>query len=117
MRRLVVAFLVAGCATTPAPWKDRPGGLTRADIMETILRSKEALSECAERQHAERPGTSGKLLMTWTILTSGKTSNIVVSSAALEGTPIATCVSTVLESMEFPKHELQGTPITFPFKF
>lgn len=100
-----------------------PGGtsvkdsLGQSDIMEVVLASKGALAKCAEQQRAKDPGTSGKLVMRWTIQTSGKTSNVGVVSEEFKGTHMATCVGGVIKGWQFPKHKQQGEPVTFPFKF
>lgn len=104
----------------PAPGAsggDVKESLGQSDIMEVVLNNKAALGKCVEQQRAKDPGTSGKLLMNWTILTSGKTSNVKVASEEFKGTPIAGCVGGLIKGMTFPKHKKQGDPITFPFKF
>lgn len=100
-----------------------PGGtsvkdsLGQSDIMEVVLASKSALAKCAEQQRAKDPGTSGKLVMRWTIQTSGKTSNVGVVSEEFKGTHMATCVGGIIKGWQFPRHKQQGEPVTFPFKF
>ncbi|PZR17448.1 MAG: gliding motility protein [Archangium gephyra] len=91
--------------------------LAQSDIMEVVLSNKSALANCVSQQKAKDPGTSGKLLMRWTIQTSGKTSNVGVASDEFKGTFIATCVGGLIKGWTFPKHKKQGEPITFPFKF
>ncbi|MDP3157989.1 MAG: adventurous gliding motility protein GltJ [Archangium sp.] len=91
--------------------------LETSDVMEVVLANKGALGECVKQQRAKDPGTSGKLLMKWTIQTSGKTSNVSVASDEFKGTPIAGCVGNLIKGMTFPRHKKQGDPITFPFKF
>ena len=60
---------------------------------------------------------SGKLVMKWTIQTSGRTSNVSVVTDEFKGTYMATCVGGVIKGMSFPKHKKQGEPVQFPFKF
>ena len=91
--------------------------LGQGDIMEVVLNNKAALGKCVEQQRKADPGTSGKLLMKWTIQTSGKTSNVSVASDEFKGTVIANCVGGLIKGMQFPKSKKQGEPITFPFKF
>lgn len=91
--------------------------LETSDVMEVVLANKGALGECVKQQRAKDPGTSGKLLMKWTIQASGKTSNVSVASEEFKGTPIAGCVGNLIKGMTFPRHKKQGDPITFPFKF
>jgi len=104
----------------PAPGgsaADVKNSLEQGDIMEVVLANKGALGKCVEEQRKKDPGTSGKLLMKWTIQTSGKTSNVGVVSEEFKGTPIAGCVGALIKGMQFPRHKVQGEPITFPFKF
>ncbi len=104
----------------PAPGAsaaDVKDSLSQADVMEVVLSNKSALANCVSQQKAKDPGTSGKLLMRWTIQTSGKTSNVGVASDEFKGTYIATCVGGLIKGWTFPKHKKQGEPITFPFKF
>ncbi len=91
--------------------------LETSDVMEVVLANKGALGECVKQQRAKDPGTSGKLLMKWTIQSSGKTSNVSVASEEFKGTVIAGCVGNLIKAMTFPRHKKQGDPITFPFKF
>ena len=91
--------------------------LGNSDVMEVVLANKGALGKCVEEQRKKDPGTSGKLLMRWTIQTSGKTSRVEVASEEFKGTPIANCVGALIKGMVFPKHQKQGDPIQFPFKF
>ncbi len=124
----------AAAKSEPAPEKKgsgggyippAPGGATvevkdslgQSDIMEVVLANKGALGKCVEQQRAKDPGTSGKLLMKWTIQTSGKTSNVSVASEEFKGTVIAGCVGNLIKTMTFPRHKKQGEAITFPFKF
>lgn len=91
--------------------------LGSSDIMEVVLANKSALAKCAETQRQKDPGTSGKLVMRWTIQTSGRTSNVGVVSDEFKGTYMASCVGGLIKSWQFPKHKQQGEPVTFPFKF
>ncbi|MEW6432475.1 MAG: adventurous gliding motility protein GltJ [Myxococcota bacterium] len=91
--------------------------LGSSDIMEVVLANKAALTKCAETQRQKDPGTSGKLVMRWTIQTSGRTSNVGVVSEEFKGTYMASCVGGLIKSWQFPKHKQQGEPVTFPFKF
>lgn len=104
----------------PAPGGSGGGvkeSLGQSDIMEVVLANKGALSNCVQQQKAKDPSLSGKLLMKWTIQTSGRTSGVSVVSDEFKGTVMANCVGSLIKGMTFPKHKKQGEPITFPFKF
>lgn len=127
------AYGGGGNPTNPSPREKKPTGyipptpgsaggdvkesLGQSDIMEVVLANKASLGRCVEQQRAKDPGTSGKLLMKWTILTNGRTANISVASEEFKGTPISSCIGALIKSWVFPKHKKQGDPITFPFKF
>ena len=57
------------------------------------------------------------MMMWWTIQTSGKTSNVGVASDEFKGTYIAGCIGGLIKGWAFPRHKVQGEPVTFPFKF
>ena len=91
--------------------------LGQSDIMEVVLKNKSGLGACVALQRKLDPTTSGKLLMRWIILTSGRTSNVEVVSLEFKGTAIARCIGELIKGMQFPESKKQGEAITFPFKF
>lgn len=104
----------------PAPGSasnDVKESLGQADVFEVVSSNKPALAKCVEEQRKKEPGVSGKLVMKWTIQTSGKTSNVSVQSEEFKATYMAGCVGGLIKSWTFPKHKVQGDPIVFPFKF
>jgi Ca-activated chloride channel homolog len=104
----------------PAPggaYSEVKDSLGQSDIMEVVLANKVALGKCVELHRKLDPTTSGKLLMKWTILTSGRTANISVASPEFRDTPIARCLAGLIRDWQFPRHKTQGAPTTFPFKF
>lgn len=108
---------------TPVYIPPAPGGtsvkdsLSQSDIFEVVVAHKAELTRCAEQQRAKDPSTSGKLVMRWTIQTSGRTSNVGVVTEEFKGTHMASCVGAAIKSWQFPKHKQQGDPVSFPFKF
>jgi predicted Zn finger-like uncharacterized protein len=101
-----------------------PGGagevkesLGQGEIMEVVLANRPALLRCGEEQRKREPGTSGKLVMKWVILTSGKVSNVNVVTEEFKGSYMAQCVGALIKSMVFPRHKQPHEPVEFPFKF
>jgi hypothetical protein len=92
-----------------------PGGgdvketLTDQDVMQVVLKNKASLAGCKEG------GVSGRLVMQWTVLTSGKTTGVTVVSEEFKGTSVAKCLTGVIRGWTFPKHRTQREPIKFPF--
>jgi len=91
--------------------------LGTSDVMQVVLSNKPRIVECVQQQKAKQPGLSGKLVMKWTILPSGKTSGVSVQSDELRSTYMASCISALIKGMSFPRHRVQGEPIVFPFTF
>ena len=103
----------------PAPGSggDIKDELATSDIFEVVVANKPAIAKCAEDQHKKDPGSSGKLVMKWTVQTNGRTSAISVASEELKGSYIANCIGGLVKTWTFPRHKKQGEPIVFPFKF
>lgn len=96
---------------------DLKDALESSDIMETVVANKSGLQRCAEEQKKREGGSSGKIVMKWTIETSGSVKNVSVVTEELKGSYMASCMSTLIKGMKFPRHKKQGEPVQFPFKF
>ena len=102
----------------PAPGgANLPERLNQSDIMSVVVANKGAIINCVNEQKKRSPGMSGKLVMRWTIQTSGKTTGISAQSAEFKSTYMATCLSGLIRGWTFPRHRIQGEPINFPFTF
>ncbi len=94
-----------------------PETLGQSDIMQVVLNNKPAIVRCVNEQRKKDPSLSGKLVMRWTIQTSGRTSGISVQTDEFKSTYMASCVTGLIKSWSFPRHQRQGDPINFPFTF
>ncbi|RKH64629.1 DUF4339 domain-containing protein [Corallococcus interemptor] len=99
-----------------------PGGgtldrLQQSDIMQVVLNNKPAIVKCVNEQKQKDPSLSGKLVMRWTVQTSGKTTNVSCRTDEFRSSYMATCITGLIKSWSFPKHQKQGEPIDFPFTF
>jgi hypothetical protein len=101
----------------PGAGSDVKDSLGQSDILEVVVANKAGLARCAEDQRLKEPGTSGRLVMRWQILTSGKVSQVTVVSEEFRSTSMASCVGKLIKGLTFPRHRQQGEPVTFPFKF
>ncbi|MGC4119865.1 MAG: AgmX/PglI C-terminal domain-containing protein [Myxococcales bacterium] len=126
--------LIQGCATTPARYgapecDDARGNgkkkcVSQKDVMTVVVAHKAGVKECVDRHKAEHPLSMGTMIMRWTILTSGETSDISVvkdaPASSVEGprpSPFGECLADWIATLKFPAHEVQGEPVTFPVKF
>lgn len=111
-----------GKTTATAYIPPEPGGgtldrLQQSDIMQVVLNNKPAIVKCVNEQKAKDPSLSGKLVMRWTVQTSGKTSSVSCRTDEFSKSYMATCITGLIKGWSFPKHQKQGDPIDFPFTF
>ncbi|WIG98372.1 adventurous gliding motility protein GltJ [Myxococcus sp. SDU36] len=101
----------------PEPGGGVPDRLQQSDIMAVVLANKPAIVKCVNEQKKKDPSLSGKLVMRWTIQTSGKTAAVSCRTNEFRSTYMASCISGLIKSWSFPRHKRQGEPIDFPFTF
>lgn len=103
----------------PAPGQggEVKDSLGQSDIMEVVLSNKPSLTKCAEEQRQKEPGTTGKLVMRWSIQANGRVSNVVVVSEEFKSTHMAGCVGKAIKSWSFPRSKNPPDPFTLPVKF
>ncbi|NMO16284.1 AgmX/PglI C-terminal domain-containing protein [Pyxidicoccus fallax] len=93
-----------------------PAELPQSAIFEVVLANKGDVTACAREQQAA-PKEGGRVVVRWTILPTGKVSEVVTETASIKGTPLARCIEAKVSAWTFPKHQEQGAPVRFPFVF
>jgi hypothetical protein len=86
--------------------------------MEVVLASKPKIKQCTDDAKAAAPGTSGTIVMRWTIRSDGSATNIQTVTEDFRKTPLSACLTGMIKSFKFPAYTgplMQ--PIDFPFKF
>jgi hypothetical protein len=53
------------------------------------------------------------VVLRWSILPSGKVTEVVTETAEYRGTPLALCLEEKVRAWTFPKHREQGRTTTF----
>ena len=105
----------------PAPGSSStevPDRLPKGDIMSVVLANKPAIVRCVNEQKARDPNLHGTLVMHWVIQTSGKTASVNAVTDQFRSSYMATCLTGLVKSWNFPKHKYQpGEPVDFPFTF
>jgi hypothetical protein len=95
-----------------------PERLPKGDIMSVVLANKPKIVQCVNEQKARDPNLHGTLVMHWVIQTSGKTGSVSAVTDQFRSSYMATCLSGLVKSWNFPKHKYQpGEPVDFPFTF
>jgi predicted Zn finger-like uncharacterized protein len=105
----------------PAPGSSStevPERLPKGDIMSVVLANKPSIVRCVNEQKTRDPNLHGTLVMHWVIQTSGKTASVNAVTDQFRSTYMATCLTGLVKSWNFPKHKYQpGEPVDFPFTF
>ena len=105
----------------PAPGSSNsevPERLPKGDIMSVVLANKPSIVRCVNEQKARDPNLHGTLVMHWVIQTSGKTGSVNAVTDQFRSSYMATCLTGLVKSWNFPKHKYQpGEPVDFPFTF
>jgi predicted Zn finger-like uncharacterized protein len=101
----------------PEPGGAMPERLQTSDVMAVVLANKPAIIKCVNEQKKKDPALSGKLVMRWSIQTSGKTTAVSCRTDEFKSTYMASCITGLIKSWSFPRHKKQGEPIDFPFTF
>ncbi|HUM11209.1 MAG TPA: adventurous gliding motility protein GltJ [Myxococcaceae bacterium] len=95
-----------------------PERLPKGDIMSVVLANKPSIVRCVNEQKARDANLHGTLVMHWVIQTSGKTASVNAVTDQFKSSYMATCLSGLVKSWNFPKHKYQpGEPVDFPFTF
>jgi outer membrane biosynthesis protein TonB len=84
-----------------------------------IYASTGRLRTCYQRVlevHPDLSGVSGKVVIAFTITTTGQTTDVLVHSTTLDDPTLESCVVSVIQQLEFPRSG-QPTPVKYPFLF
>jgi hypothetical protein len=90
------------------------GGFDKAIIRRYIRGNLPKIQYCYEKQQLSKPALTGRLVVQFYILPSGR-----VASAAGSGVDpeVASCVADVIKTVEFPKPRNGGVAVVYPFNF
>ncbi|MBM4378104.1 MAG: zinc-ribbon domain-containing protein [Deltaproteobacteria bacterium] len=94
-----------------------PERLTQADINGVVVTNKSSIKGCVDEQKAKDPSLKGKLVMRWTIQTSGKVTGVGCQTEQFKDSAMAGCLSRLIKGLQFPRHRVQGDPVNFTFTF
>ncbi|MDQ3265909.1 MAG: AgmX/PglI C-terminal domain-containing protein, partial [Myxococcota bacterium] len=101
----------------PPVASDVQESLSESDIMGVVVAHKSDIVRCVNEMKAKEPGTSGRLVMRWTIRPTGSTTGISAQTAEFKNSHMARCIGGLVKTWKFPRHRVQGDPINFPFVF
>ncbi|MFL5349179.1 MAG: GYF domain-containing protein [Hyalangium sp.] len=93
-----------------------PAALTESDIFSVVVANKADITACVNEQ---KPASDEghKVVVRWTILPSGRVTDVETETARFQGTSLALCLEGKIRAWTFPQHHEQGGPVRFPFVF
>ncbi|WP_224362852.1 AgmX/PglI C-terminal domain-containing protein [Hyalangium versicolor] len=100
----------------PTPMQP-PASLSESDVFSVVVANKADVASCVSGQKLASEEGSRKVVLRWTILPSGRVTDVETETTRLRGTPLALCLEDKIQAWTFPKHREQGGPVRFPFVF
>jgi len=73
--------------------------------------------QCYESGLIRNPGVVGKVVLEWTIGTSGSVTQVKTKSATLDSPPIVNCILDRLKNWRFPAPKGGVVVVSYPFLF
>ncbi|QSQ27702.1 DUF4339 domain-containing protein [Pyxidicoccus parkwayensis] len=86
--------------------------LPETDIYEVVAANKADIASCAVGEKPPR-----RVVVRWTILPSGRVTDVSTETASVKGTSLAFCIEDKVRAWNFSRHQEQGGPVRFPFVF
>ena len=90
------------------------GDLDKAIIRRYLKRNIQKLSYCYEKELLGKPGLAGTINVSFGITTDGKVTSTTGTGVSAN---VATCVVSVIASIEFPKPKSGSVQVTYPLTF
>ncbi|HUS31860.1 MAG TPA: AgmX/PglI C-terminal domain-containing protein [Kofleriaceae bacterium] len=90
------------------------GGLDKAIMRRYIKRNIQKIQYCYEKQLLATPAIAGTLTAKFTIIENGTVSKSEANGVHKE---VASCVASVIKSIEFPKPKGGNVEVSYPFTF
>jgi predicted Zn finger-like uncharacterized protein len=101
----------------PAMGSGLPDSVSVSQINEAVVGQKTALMRCIEKQKSADPDTRGTLKVRWIISGDGGVRDVRLLSHEFARQPIASCITSVVRGIRFPRSRTTGQEVVFPFKF
>jgi hypothetical protein len=108
-------YAVKGSVKEQAPEVD--GELSQAEIARVMRRQLNALRDCYERALKRNRKLSGKLIIKFEILESGRTSNVEFEDASLNSPDVRQCIESRAKYWRFPKPDGGSVFVAYPIIF
>jgi hypothetical protein len=103
-------------APEPEAAKALPERLDADDVMAEVVMHRPELAQCVAELHNAAPQLGGTLVMRWTLLPRGGSTDITAENAGLEVASLADCLRDEIRGWVFPEHA-DAQRVQFEFKY
>lgn len=93
------------------------GSLDRDEIQKVINRGISAIQRCYERELLRSPGLAGKIMVEWTVSTSGSVKSARQAFSSLNNAAAVNCIIGVVKTWQFPRPRGGEVVVNYPFIF
>jgi outer membrane biosynthesis protein TonB len=93
------------------------GNIDREAVAKVINSHLQEIRGCYERALLKDPGLAGKVVLEWTISTTGSVSAAKTKSSTLKNASVEGCILSALKSWQFPQPRGGVVIISYPFLF
>lgn len=110
------AVEVKGGVQISAPDVDSPD-VDREKLAAYVKARRGAIQSCYEKELKRNPSLKGKIVVRFSITTSGRTSDIEIEENTLANEAVGSCIKTTIRGWNFPFKPDSDVPVAFPFVF
>lgn len=89
----------------------------REKLAAYVRARRAAIQGCYEKELKRNPSLKGKIVVRFSITTSGRTSDIDIEENTLNNEAVASCIKTTIRGWLFPFKPESEVPVAFPFVF
>jgi TonB family protein len=93
------------------------GMIDKEAVAKVINSHLSVISACYERALLKEAGLSGKIVLEWSISTSGSVTNAKTKSSTVRSSAVESCILSALKSWAFPAARSATVVVTYPFMF
>lgn len=93
------------------------GTIDKEAVAKVINSHLAEVSACYERALLKEPGLAGKIILEWSISTSGSVTTARTKSSTMRSSAVEGCILTSLKGWKFPPAKGAGVVISYPFLF
>jgi len=106
---------IQGGSGDSSPAGNRADGLSQTQIKSVVDRNLSRIKFCYDSQLRRNPNLAGKMIISFTIVASGRVSAVNLRTVRLKGTEMESCIRQAILSWRFPA--FSGDPITVDYPF